>query len=137
MTADIAPQEIETFFEGDDPRLVLIEGKTPGRQPAGEPGLDLERLLPGMAEGDVESDRGALPIFRVGAFPRPAPRTGLARYRASGSPQVRVDGLRSIMSRSAMAKGSLLLGSGSGWSVPRPGLNSVTPSSAGHHPSGQ
>ena len=42
----------------------------------------------------VESDRGALPIFRVGAFPRPAPRTGLARYRASGSPQVRVDGLR-------------------------------------------
>ena len=121
VPADVEPQEIEALAEGDDTRLVLVEGQTPGRQPAAEPRLGLERVLPAMAERDVESDRGALPIFRVGAFPRPAPRTGLARYRASGSPQVRVDGLCSIMSRSAMAKGSPLLGSGSGWSAPRRG----------------
>jgi hypothetical protein len=123
MPADVESQEVEALIEADDARLVLVERQTSGYQPAGEPGLDLERLLPGVAQGDVESDRGALPFFRIGAFPRPAPRTGLARYRASGSPQVRVDGLCSvlIMSRSAMAKGSLLLGSGSGWSVPRRG----------------
>ena len=37
-------------------------------------------LLAASYADDVESDRGALPIFRVGAFPRPAPRTGRAHY---------------------------------------------------------
>ena len=36
--------EVEAFAEGDDTRLVLVEGQAPGRQPLGEPGLDLERL---------------------------------------------------------------------------------------------
>ena len=52
MPADVEPQEVESFGEGDDARLVLVEGQAPGRQPAGEPGLDFERLLPGVAEHD-------------------------------------------------------------------------------------
>ena len=46
------PGPTRPLAEGDDARLVLVEGKTPGRQPAGEPGLDLECLLPGVAEDD-------------------------------------------------------------------------------------
>jgi hypothetical protein len=52
VAADVESQEVEALVEGDDARLVLVEGKTPGRQPAGEPGLDLERLLPGVAADD-------------------------------------------------------------------------------------
>ena len=46
MATDVEPQEVKALLEGDDTRLVLVEGKTPGRQPSGESGLDLECLLP-------------------------------------------------------------------------------------------
>ena len=52
VPADVESQEVEALVEGDDARLVLVERQAPGRQPVGEPGLDLERLLPGVAEGD-------------------------------------------------------------------------------------
>src|SRR6516162_324796 len=52
VLADIEPEEVEALVEGDDARLVLVEGQAPGRQPAGEPCLDLFGLLPGVAEGD-------------------------------------------------------------------------------------
>ena len=46
--------------------------------------LLLDRLGLGLRvpahQHHVGSDRGALPIFRIGAFPRPALRTGLAHY---------------------------------------------------------
>ena len=37
----------------------------------------------------VESDRGAVSVFRAGPFPRPARRTGRAASTASGSPRAR------------------------------------------------
>ena len=46
IPADVESQEVKAFFEGDDARLVLVEGKASGRQPVGEPCLDLERLVP-------------------------------------------------------------------------------------------
>ena len=52
IAADVEPQEVEAFVEGDDARLVLVEGQTPGRQPAGQPRLDLFGLLPGVTQGD-------------------------------------------------------------------------------------
>jgi len=52
VAADVESEEVEALVEADDARLVLVEGQTPGRQPAGEPGLDLERLLPGVAQDD-------------------------------------------------------------------------------------
>ena len=52
ITADVKSQEVKALVEGDDARLVLVDGQTPGRQPRGEPRLDLKRLLPGVAERD-------------------------------------------------------------------------------------
>jgi len=52
IPADAESQEIEAFAEGDDARLVLVEGQPPGRQPAREPRFDLFGFLPGVAEGD-------------------------------------------------------------------------------------
>jgi len=49
IPADVEPQEVKALFEGDDTRLVLVEEETPGLKPPGEPRLDLERLMPGMA----------------------------------------------------------------------------------------
>jgi hypothetical protein len=56
---------LNPLLEGDDARLVLVERETSGRQPAGEPSLDLERLLPCVAERDEivgvsDQDRAAL-----------------------------------------------------------------------------
>ena len=64
LSADGEPQKVETFIEGDDARLVLVEGQTPGRQPSGEPCLDLFRLVPGVTQGDQivgvpDQNRGA------------------------------------------------------------------------------
>jgi hypothetical protein len=52
VPADVEPEEIKAFIEGDDARLVLVEGQAPGRQPCGKFRLDLLGLLPGVAEGD-------------------------------------------------------------------------------------
>ena len=52
VPADVESEEVEALAEGDDTRLVLVERQTPGRQPVGEPRLDLERLLPGVTEGE-------------------------------------------------------------------------------------
>jgi hypothetical protein len=52
IPADVEPQEVKALIEGDGTRLVLVERQTSGRQPAGEPCFDRERLLPGMAESD-------------------------------------------------------------------------------------
>ena len=52
VAADGETQEVEALLEGDDARLVLVEGQSPGRQPCGEPRLDLFGLLPGVAQGD-------------------------------------------------------------------------------------
>jgi hypothetical protein len=52
IAADVEPQEVKALIESDDTRLVLVEGQAPRRQPVGEPGFDLERFLPGMAESD-------------------------------------------------------------------------------------
>jgi len=52
VAADIEPEEVKALIEADDARLVLVERQTPGRQPCGEPRLDLERVLPGVAERD-------------------------------------------------------------------------------------
>src|ERR1039458_4641184 len=45
IPADVEPQEIKALFEGDDTRLVLVKDQTPGRPPAGEPCLNLKRLV--------------------------------------------------------------------------------------------
>jgi hypothetical protein len=50
VAADGESQEVESVVEVDDPRLVLIEGKTSGRQPKSKLRLDLFGFLPGMAE---------------------------------------------------------------------------------------
>ena len=52
VAADGNPQEVKALVEGDDARLVLVEGQAPGRQPYGEPRLDLLGLVPGVAQGD-------------------------------------------------------------------------------------
>ena len=44
VAAGVYPQEVKALVEGDDARLVLVEGQAPGRQPFGEPCLDLKRL---------------------------------------------------------------------------------------------
>jgi len=46
------PRKSKALLEGDDPRLILVEDQSPGRQPAGKPRLDLLGLVPGMAQGD-------------------------------------------------------------------------------------
>ena len=48
VAADIEPQEIEPVGQVHDPGLVLVDGKTPGLQPLGQPRLDLFGLLPGL-----------------------------------------------------------------------------------------
>jgi hypothetical protein len=63
VPADVESQEVEAFAEGDDARLVLVEGQTPGRQPVGELGLDLDRLLPGVAE-----DNEIIGLCRVACY---------------------------------------------------------------------
>jgi hypothetical protein len=52
LAANGKAQEIEAFVEADDARLGLVEGQPLGRQPSGQPGLDLFSLLPGVAQGD-------------------------------------------------------------------------------------
>ena len=52
IAADGNPQEVKALVEGDDTRLVLVEGQAPGRQPCGKPRLDLLGLVPGVAQGD-------------------------------------------------------------------------------------
>src|SRR5674476_802273 len=52
LSADGEPQKVETLVEGDNTRLVLVEGQTPGRQPYGKPRLDLFGLVPGVTQGD-------------------------------------------------------------------------------------
>jgi hypothetical protein len=52
VAADGEPEKVESVVEVDNTRLVLVEGKTPGRQPHGQPCLDLFSFLPGVAEGD-------------------------------------------------------------------------------------
>ena len=52
VAADVEPEEVKALIEGDDTRLVLVEGQAPRRQPPGQPRLDLERFLPGVAERD-------------------------------------------------------------------------------------
>jgi len=49
VAADVEPQEIEPLGQVHDPGLVLVDGKTPGLQPLGQPRLDLFGLLPGLA----------------------------------------------------------------------------------------
>ena len=58
VAADGETQEVEALLEGDDARLVLVEGQSPGRQPCGELRLDLFGLLPGVAQDDEVSRRG-------------------------------------------------------------------------------
>lgn len=55
ISADVEPEEIETFFEVNDVRLVLGEDQTTRCQPCRQPCLDLFGLLPGMT-ADGESD---------------------------------------------------------------------------------
>jgi hypothetical protein len=43
-------QEVESVVEVDDGRLVLVEGKTSGRQPFGEPCFDVVGFLLGVTE---------------------------------------------------------------------------------------
>src|SRR6266508_3072594 len=43
--ADVEPQEVTALGEVDGARLVLVEDQTPGRQPRGQPRLDLLGLL--------------------------------------------------------------------------------------------
>jgi hypothetical protein len=45
VAADVEPEEIAPLVEVGDPGLVLIEDQTPGRQPGGQPRLDLLGLL--------------------------------------------------------------------------------------------
>ena len=64
VAADVEPEEVEALVEVDDPRLVLVEGQPPGRQPFREPCLDLLGLLLAVAEHDhvvgvPDRDRGA------------------------------------------------------------------------------
>jgi hypothetical protein len=49
IPADVKAEEVEAFAEGDDARLVLVESQSPGRQPGGEPCLDLLGLRAGCA----------------------------------------------------------------------------------------
>ena len=65
----VNPEEVEAVIEGDDARLVLVEGQTPGRQPLGQPCLDLFGLVPGVTQGDQivgipDQNRGARHRFR-------------------------------------------------------------------------
>jgi hypothetical protein len=47
------PEELESFFvEACDAGLGLVEGQASGRQPCGQPHLDLLGLLPGVAADD-------------------------------------------------------------------------------------
>jgi hypothetical protein len=52
MATDIETEEVEAFFKGHNPCLVLVECQAPWFQPSGQPRLDLFGLLPGMAAGD-------------------------------------------------------------------------------------
>ena len=52
VAADVEPEEVEPLREVHDLGLVLVEGKSPGREPLGELSLDLLCLLPGMTAGD-------------------------------------------------------------------------------------
>jgi hypothetical protein len=52
VTADVEPEKIKALIEADDTRLVLAKRQTPRLKPPGEPRLDLQRVLPGVAEHD-------------------------------------------------------------------------------------
>ncbi|MDH6115617.1 hypothetical protein P3T34_007832 [Kitasatospora sp. MAP12-44] len=52
VAADVEPQEVEAIVEVRYARLVLVEGQAPGRQPRGEPRLDLLGLVTAVAERD-------------------------------------------------------------------------------------
>src|SRR5205807_2103169 len=65
IPTDVESQKVEALIEADDTRLVLVESQASGRQPAGEPRLDLQRLVPGVAQRDEivgvsDQDRAAL-----------------------------------------------------------------------------
>lgn len=67
VAADVVSQEVEALIEEDDARLVLVERQTPRRQPGGELGLNVERVLPGVAVRDeivgvADHSRGVHPI---------------------------------------------------------------------------
>ena len=74
VAADVEPEEVKALAEVDDPRLVLVEGQAPGRQPLRQPRLDLDGLLLAVAEHDhvigvPDRDRGtrpSLPGMRAG-----------------------------------------------------------------------
>src|SRR6266498_5854717 len=58
VAADVEAQEVESFGEVNDPGFVLVEGKTPGFKPPGQPGSDLLSLLPGVtARHQIIGDR--------------------------------------------------------------------------------
>jgi len=66
VAADVESQEVHPVIEVDDAGLVLVEHKAPGRQPRGQPRLDLPGLLTGVAECEQvvsvpDQDRGARP----------------------------------------------------------------------------
>src|SRR6266851_1197958 len=63
VAADAESQEVEALIEVDDPRLVLVEGQPPRRQPLREPRPDMGGLLLAVAEHDhvvgvPDRDRG-------------------------------------------------------------------------------
>jgi len=80
VATDVEPEEVEALIEGDDARLVLVESQTSRRQPLRQPGLDLERFLPGVAERD---EIIGVPDNRWGAHRHP---TGVSAGRAVADP---------------------------------------------------
>ena len=45
VAADVEPEKVAPLIEVRDPGLRIVEGQAPGRQPLGQPSLDLLRLL--------------------------------------------------------------------------------------------
>ena len=94
VSADVEPQEVKTIVEADDPRLVLVEGQTPGRKPPGKPRLDLKRLGLCVAQGDEivgvpDKNRGAFrragrPAAVGSGLRRPSPSRAARRSTALG-----------------------------------------------------
>jgi hypothetical protein len=52
ISTDVKTEEVETFAEVHDARLVLVECQTSRRQPLGQLCLDLVGLLTGVTQGD-------------------------------------------------------------------------------------
>jgi hypothetical protein len=51
VAADVEPQEVDPVVEVDDAGLVFVEDQPSGRQPRGQPRLDLLGLLTGVTHG--------------------------------------------------------------------------------------